>query len=103
MGDSVKTLEFNGEDTWVEIPHHDSLTVRTGVTVMAWIYTPRYNGPDGANWQGIIAKGNQYRSYSLYTEVGGSIQLSTTGSQIGNNSAEQFSLNEWQHVVAPGG
>ena len=95
-----KALEFNGEDTWVEVPHHDSLNVRTGVTVMAWIYTPRYNGPDGADWQGIIAKGNKHRSYSLYTEVGGGIQLSTTGSQIRENSEKQFSRNEWQHVVA---
>ena len=95
-----KALEFNGEDTSVEVPHHDSLNVRTGVTVMAWIYTPRYNGPDGADWQGIIAKGNTNRSYSLYTEVGGGIQLSTAGSLIRENSEEQFSLNEWQHVVA---
>ena len=95
-----KALEFNGEDTWVEVPHHDSLNVRTGVTVMVWIYTPRYDGPDGADWQGIIAKGNENRSYSLYTEVGGGIQLSTTGSQIRENSEKQFSLNEWQHVVA---
>ena len=95
-----KALKFNGEDTWIEVPHHDSLNVRTGVTVMAWIYTPRYNGPDGADWQGIIAKGNTNRSYSLYTEVGGGIQLSTTGSLIRENSEKQFSLNEWQHVVA---
>ena len=95
-----KALEFNGEDTWVEVPHHDSLNVRTGVTVMAWIYTPRYNGPDGADWQGIIAKSNKHRSYSLYTEVGGGIQLSTTGSLIREDSEKQFSLNEWQHVVA---
>ncbi len=99
-GQFGKALEFNGEDTWVEVPHHDSLNVRTGVTVMAWIYTPRYNGPDGADWQGIIAKGNTNRSYSLYTEVGGGIQLSTTGPQISENSEKQFSLNEWQHVVA---
>jgi len=95
-----KALELNGEDTWVEVPHHDSLNVRTGITVMAWIYTPRYNGPDGIDWQGIIAKGNFPRSYSLYTEVGGGILLSTTGPQIRENSEKQFSLNEWQHVVA---
>ena len=95
-----KALEFNGEDTSVEIPHHDSLTVREGVTVMAWIYTSRYNGPDGIEWQGIIAKGNAPRSYSLYTEVGGGILLSPRGSQIEEASEGQFERNEWQHVVA---
>ena len=95
-----KALEFNGEDTWVEIPHHDSLTVRQSVTVMAWIYTPRYNGPDGIDWQGIIAKGDVPRSYSLYTEVGGGILLSPSGSQVKQTSNGQFDRNEWQHVVA---
>ena len=95
-----KALEFNGEDTWVEIPHHDSLTVREGVTVMAWIYTPRYKGPDGINWQGIIAKGNDSRSYSFYTDAGGGILLSSTGSQDEEASEAQFELNAWQHVVA---
>ncbi len=95
-----KALEFNGEDTWVEIPHHDSLTVRESVTVMAWIYTPRYNGPDGIEWQGIIAKGNVSRSYSLYTEVGGGLLLSPSISPVEETSNGQFERNEWQHVVA---
>ncbi|RKU25075.1 hypothetical protein C6499_15490 [Candidatus Poribacteria bacterium] len=95
-----KALEFNGEDTWVEIPHHDSLTVRQGITVMAWIYTSRYNGPDGVDWQGIIAKGNVPRSYSLYTEAGGGILLSPGSSQVEETSDGQFERNEWQHVVA---
>ena len=95
-----KALEFNGEDTWVEIPHHDSLNVRESVTVMAWIYTPRYNGPDGVDWQGIIAKGNVPRSYSLYTEVNGGILLSPSGSQVEETSDGQFERNAWQHVVA---
>ena len=95
-----KALKFNGEDTWVEIPHHNSLTVRKSVTVMAWIYTPRYNGPDGIEWQGIIAKGNVPRSYSLYTEVGGGLLLSPSISPVEETSNEQFERNEWQHVVA---
>ncbi len=92
-------LEFNGSTDWVEVPHDDSLTVDKDVTVMAWIRTPRHNGPGGANWQGIIAKGNNPRSYSFYTEVGGSVHLSV-GNFQGSDSNRKVKLNAWQHVVA---
>lgn len=92
-------LEFKGVSDWVEIPHDDSLTVDRNVTVMAWIQTPQHNGPANASWQGIVAKGNNPRSYSFYTEVGGSLHLSV-GDFQGSNSDRKVKLNEWQHVVA---
>ena len=71
-----KALEFNGETDAVEVPHHNSLTVTEAVTVMGWIHTPRSHHP-ATNWQGILAKGDQHpRSYSFYTERGGTLQLS---------------------------
>ena len=98
-----KALEFNGQSDWVEIPHDDSLTVDKGVTVMAWIHTPRHDGPNGVPWQGIIAKGNNPRSYSFYTQSSGSLHLSVNYVDVegyfGSESAEQVKLNEWQHVV----
>ena len=98
-------LTFNGVSDWVEIPHHNSLTVDTSVTVMAWINTPRSQGPNGAEWQGIIAKDNTLRSYNLYTGVGDRVHLSI-GNGVGqpccSGSASEgtFALNTWQHVVA---
>ena len=111
-----KALEFNGITDTVEVPHHSSLTVSEAVTVMAWIHTPRFEYP-GTNWQGILAKGNQHpRSYSFYTERGGTLQLSLSnggakfivevdGVPIANSadnipSEGTFRLNEWQHVAA---
>ena len=94
-----KALEFNGVSDWVEVPHHDSLTVDKDVTVMAWIHTPRYHGPGGALWQGIIGKSNNPRSYSFYTEADGQLHLSVS-TFIGSSSDEKIALNEWQHVVA---
>lgn len=56
-------LKLNGETDWVEVPHADILTVDTNVTVMAWINAGRYTGGTaGAQWQGILAKGNGPRS-----------------------------------------
>jgi len=111
-----KALEFNGETDAVEVPHHNTLTVTEAVTVMAWIHTPRHNHPR-ANWQGILAKGNQHpRSYSFYTQRGGTLQLSLDNSMAETivevdgvpipNAPDNivsegiFELNEWQHVAA---
>ncbi len=40
-----KALQLNGQSDWVEIPHHETLTVDKDVTVMAWIHTERHEGP----------------------------------------------------------
>ena len=110
-----KALEFNGETDAVEVPHHNSLNVTEAVTVMAWIHTPRSHHP-ATNWQGILAKGDQHpRSYSFYTERGGTLQLSLDNAAAntvievdgvpiphapGNIPSEgKFELNEWQHVA----
>ena len=95
-----KALEFNGESDWVEVPHDDSLTVDENVTVMAWIHTARHGGPKGSLWQGIIAKGNNPRSYSFYTEANGGLHLSVSDFRGVDRSDGKVKLNEWQHVVA---
>ncbi len=90
-------LELDGQNDWVEVPHDETLTVDEDVTVMAWIRTPRHGGPRGARWQGILAKSNNPRSYSFYTESGGRLHLSAGG---GSDSTHQVPLNRWVHVVA---
>ena len=95
-----KALKFNGRSDWVEIPHDNSLTVDKNVTVMAWIKTSRHGGPNGAPSQCIVAKSNNPRSYSLYTEkVGGALHLSISDSR-GSYSHRNVALNRWQHVAA---
>ena len=110
-----KALKFNGRNNWVEIPHHESLTVDTSVTVMAWIKTSRHGGPNGASRQCIVAKGDDPRSYSLYTEKrNGTLLLSISdrtkkrngtlllsiSDRHGSNSLQNIVLNRWQHVAA---
>ena len=99
QGKFGNALEFNGRSDWIEVPHDESLTVDRDVTVMAWIHTPRHRGPGGALWQGLLAKGNNPRSYSFYTEYNGGLHLSVN-EFFGSDSAETVKLNEWQHVVA---
>lgn len=97
-----KALKFNGVSEFVEIPHHESLTVDQDVTVMAWIHTARHTGPDEARWQGIMAKSNNPRSYSLWTDNDNKCLHFSVGPPQGGGSVCQgeVKLNEWQHVVA---
>ena len=60
-----KALQLNGSSDWVVIPHDEILTVDEDFTVMAWINTERHMGPNAQRWQGIVAKGNDPRSYSF--------------------------------------
>ena len=97
-----KALQFDGVNDFVDVPHAESLMAENEVTVMAWIQTSRHGGPGTEGWQGIIAKGNTVRSYSLYTESGGGLHFSTTsaGAYVGTVSSGQVPLNEWVHVCA---
>jgi hypothetical protein len=96
-------LKFDGVDDWVEVPHAAVLTVNKEVTVAAWINTSRYTGgPGGGEWQAILAKSNDPRSYSFYTYTDGTLHFSTTsgGAYVGSNSTGIVPLNEWVHVAA---
>jgi hypothetical protein len=64
---------------------------------MAWIKADRYEVP-GAGYQGIVAKSNDTRSYSLYTMAAGTLHFSTAG--VGGVSIAKIPLNEWVHVAA---
>ena len=94
-----KALELNGESDWVLVPHDEILTVDESVTVMAWINTERHEGPGGQRWQGIVAKSNNPRSYSFYTESPSEcLHLSVNGA--GSVCNGKVPLEEWAHVVA---
>lgn len=92
-----KAMKFNGTSDWVEVPHDTSLNVESGVTVMAWINPERLSGPNNAQWQGILSKGNSPRSYSFYTETANQCLHFSAGG--GSTCNVQLAVNEWQHVV----
>jgi len=98
---SRNALYFDGTDDYVAVPHHPCLCVTTGVTVMAWIKTPRYNVP-GHNYQGILGKSNDLRSYSLYTMNSGKLHFSTGPypDYVPSYSTQTIPLNQWVHVCA---
>ena len=101
LGRLSQALQFDGVDDFVEVPHDTSLTVDNEVTVMAWINTSRHNS-GGGDWQGILGKSNNPRSYNFYTYTNGTLHFSVGpgGGYVGSNSAGQVPLNEWVHVCA---
>ena len=92
-------LELDGVDGYVDVPDAPSLQADNEVTVMAWINTPVWETP-GQGYQGIIAKGNSVRSYSMYTTSSGVIHFSTGQPFIGSTSTGTVPRNEWAHVCA---
>jgi hypothetical protein len=91
-------LQLNGVDDYVEVPHDPVLTVTSEVTVMAWINVRNLV----ADYQGIIAKGNASRSYSLYVQSAATLHFSTTsaGAYVGSVSTGTVKTDEWTHVCA---
>ncbi|MBM4024420.1 MAG: hypothetical protein FJ280_03315 [Planctomycetes bacterium] len=91
-------LHLDGVDDFAEIPHHATLTVTSQVAVMAWINARNLV----AEYQGVIAKGNTVRSYSLYLQRAGTLHFSTTsaGAYVGSVSTGTVKPGEWTHVCA---
>ncbi len=103
LGKFGKALKFDGVDDYVEISHNVSLLPPGNEeTVSAWIYAERYTGPNNAQWQGVLSKGDAPRLYSLYTDNGGqNLHFSTgpSGAYVGTVSTTKVTLNQWIHVA----
>jgi hypothetical protein len=97
-----KAVQLDGVDDYVQIAHNVNLCVTTEVTVSAWVYAERNNGPGTEGYQGIVAKGNSpHRSYSLYTTTAGALHFSVgpNGVWIGPTSSTSLPTKQWVHVA----
>ena len=95
-----KALEFGESSDWVQVKDHESLRVYKGYSVMAWINAERHFHP-GTKWQGIIAKANNPRSFSFYTDDQKQflIAIHFGGAHIVGLSGSQVPLKAWTHVA----
>ncbi len=91
-------VELDGVADYVEIPHNNVLCVDKEVAVMAWINARNLT----AEYQGVVAKGNAVRSYSLYLQSAGTLHFSTTSGDayVGSVSGGTVAAGEWTHVCA---
>jgi concanavalin A-like lectin/glucanase superfamily protein len=99
-------LQFNGETDWVQMADSPSLRVFDEVSVMAWVRLDRHTFP-GVNWQGLVAKGNNPRSYTIYTDntKQALVSIHSGGVHVVGLSQALLPLDEWFHlayVITPG-
>jgi regulation of enolase protein 1 (concanavalin A-like superfamily) len=96
-----KAVKLDGVDDYVQVAHNANLCVTGEVTVSVWVYAERTDGPAASGYQGIVAKGNAPRSYSLYTTAAGPLHFSTgpSGAYIGTTSSTPLPTKQWVHVA----
>ncbi|MEN8220951.1 MAG: LamG domain-containing protein [Pseudomonadota bacterium] len=103
FGKANNAYAFNGVDDYLEISDSDSFdNIRHALTISLFVYASRYNFP-GETWQGLIAKGNNPRPYSLYTRNDNKLHFSSSPNTPTNGgydiSEETIPLSKWTHVV----
>jgi hypothetical protein len=94
-----KALEFNGTDTWIEVPFNDSLVLEE-CTIVAWGKIANVN-----KYQSILMRGQDPRNYLLCTNInGGALLVSITkgakGAWAGPASKTSVTDDEWHHLAA---
>jgi hypothetical protein len=96
-----KAVKFDGVDDYIQIPHNAGLCVTNEVTISVWVNAQRTDGPNASGYQGIVAKGDAPRSYSLYTTASGALHFSTgpSGAYIGSTSSTPLPTQQWVHVA----
>ncbi len=102
-GQYGSALEFNGADSYVEIPTSDSLEIDEHVTVAAWINWT----DDGDGWLCVMANGQQggpWENYGLFVNRGSRFvyfTLSLDGGHVTQSSpGNVIDPDEWRHVAA---
>jgi len=101
IGKYGNALQFNGQDSYVEVPNSDSLEIDTNVSIASWIYW--IDAGDG--WQGILSKGPMTgpgENYSLFVNRDGRFFHFVLALDVGrvqqNSPNDSVVSDEWQHV-----
>jgi len=97
---------FDGVDDYVEVESKVLNSLTNNMSVSLFIKTDRSRFNDYSWYQGILAKGNNPRTFSLYTEFADNknfIHVSSTITESYNlnntKSQNEINLNSWNHVV----
>ena len=106
-----QAFQFNGTNTWVEVPDASELSPHTGasgeLTLEAWVYLPRlpkWDAPTGQANRAIAIKGSPGNwEYGFYVTTN-LIPVFGTWQANGSGYSSAFptnaiSTNEWHHLV----
>jgi hypothetical protein len=91
-------LQFNGKDTFVEIPDSESLDLTEGLTIAMWIYMNTYSTAGGTG----VTKETAYKA-GTRSDKKVMIRATTAGAAWGDNVVAgntDVPLGEWHHIAA---
>lgn len=96
-GKSGGGMEFNGSDAFVEIPHSDSLSLTTGLTIAMWGYLYNYSTAGGVG----VTKESAYKA-GMRDHQKMMIRFSTAAANWSNvvDGETVIPLDEWHHLAA---
>lgn len=102
-GKFLKGLEFNGKDSFVNVPHHKSMeSIEKGLSVSAWVNIKEFVQPNHA---GIVVKGNSIgwnQNYAFRIATRNVNQLTWAvpkqGAEGNFNTADVAKVDEWTFV-----
>jgi len=97
---------FDGVDDYMAIESKVLNSIINNMSVSLFIKTDRSRFNDYHLYQGILAKGNDPRTFSLYTEFSDNqnfIHVSSTTTESydlkNTKSQNEINLNSWNHIV----
>lgn len=97
-GKHGKALTFNGDSSWVTVPHAPSLRLTTALTLSAWV---RPSTTD-ALWHPVLMKENDRDGfYGLYSSIGEGPAgwLETADDEGGPAYWDSLPSNQWSHLA----
>jgi hypothetical protein len=74
FGKANSAYLFDGKQSYIKIPHHDSLNLKGDFTISFWV--ERHSKPTLQNVQSVISKGSDGQNSYLFRDAGGSFALS---------------------------
>jgi hypothetical protein len=92
-------IDFNGSDSFVEIPDAEILAPLEGSTVCIWVYPRSYN----LEWIGIFGKGGNRTDFDLLINMSDKKAhwyVSGVAGDFNVVSQETVPLNKWTHLAA---
>jgi hypothetical protein len=91
-------IDFNGSDSFVEIPDAEILAPVEGSTVCIWVYPRSYS----LEWIGIFGKGGNRTDFDLLINMNDKkahLYISGVAGDFNVTSQETVPLNEWTHLA----
>ena len=98
-----KALQLDGQTAWLEVPHSDSLTPGSVVSLELWVRPDAPVDCDGNNnYRLLLSKGNISGPYAVILEDGEVVRIRVHAGGVERDALADHNLpiGEWSHIGA---